>query len=119
MNLTTLSAVAKPADLTLEQLAKHPHMDESQKIAELSRQFEAVLLRQLLQQARKTLVTSRFNPDAKGNAIYEDMLNAQLADNMSKGGGFGLAAGLKQQLAQQLLKHTTTEAAAPQSPREP
>ena len=118
MNIANLSAAPKPGDLTLEELAKHPQIAESQKIAELSRQFEAVLLRQLLQQARKTLVTSRFNPDAKGNAIYDDLLNAQLADNMSKGGGLGLAAGLKQQLAQQLLKRGATEPDTPPS-REP
>ena len=41
--------------MPLEQLAANPHFTDQEKVAEVSRQFEAVLLRQILQETRKIL----------------------------------------------------------------
>ena len=54
MNPLSLQPQIKAADVPLNELAANPHIPDSEKVAEVSRQFEAVLLRQILQEARKS-----------------------------------------------------------------
>ena len=83
-------------------------------MAEVARQFESYLLRQYLGEARKTLVESRFNPDAGNQRIYHDMITSELADNLSKSGAIGLAAALKGQLSHEAgISHGRHDAAKP------
>jgi flagellar biosynthesis/type III secretory pathway chaperone len=58
MQISPLPHTVSAASLPLEQLAKNPKLSESEKIAELSRQFEAVLLRQILGEAQKSVIRS-------------------------------------------------------------
>lgn len=103
----SLSALQPPAirpttsDLTgesLERYARNPHVSESDKIAEASRQFEAVLVRQILTAARKTVIHSGLEQESAATDIYQDMINAQLADAITSGGGLGLARSLQLQM---------------------
>ena len=69
------------------------------RIGEAARQFESVLLRQILSQAQKPLFkNSLFPSGGTANAIYQDMVTQQLADRISEGGTFGFAAVLKKEL---------------------
>jgi Rod binding domain-containing protein len=70
-------------------------------VAEVSRQFESVLLRQILGAARKTIFRSKFNEDSMASGIYQDMTTSQLADAISRNGSFGLARSLEAQLIRQ------------------
>lgn len=90
----------------MESLAKNPHLSEQQKIGEVSRQFEAVLLRQILQNAQKTHFTSKFSGDSATSGIYQDMVTTQMADGISKSGAFGLAQSLNEQLNHELPSKT-------------
>ncbi len=93
------------ANLPLEKLAGSTQVDQPEKIAEISRQFEAVLLRQILSQAQKPLFQS--NVGAGGgasNAIYQDLSTEQLANHISHGGSFGFAKVLEKQLDGQFLR---------------
>lgn len=90
------------SELSLEQLSRNPHVSESDKAKEAARQFEAVLLRQILQSAHKTGLEGL--TDGEGSAskdVYFDMMNYHLADTISRGGGLGLASALEAQLIQQ------------------
>ena len=103
MNLPSISAL-RPASLNslasipIQDLAANKALSEEQKIEEASRQFEAVMLRQILGQARKTVFHSKLNDDSSTSGIYQDMVTGQLADAISRSGSFGLARSLQGQL---------------------
>jgi Rod binding domain-containing protein len=91
-----------PSKLQLESLAHNQSVSDADKVDEVSRQFEAVLLRQILQDIRKPVLAPT-EGDATSAGIYSDMINNQLADSISRSGGFGLAKSLSGQLAHQVL----------------
>jgi len=101
MNIHSLTHAAKAADLPLEKLAGNKALSEKEKVAEVSRQFESVLLRQILGAARKTVFRSKFNENSMASGIYQDMTTNQLADAISRNGSFGLAHSLEAQLIRQ------------------
>lgn len=88
----------------LESLARSPNVSDQDKIAEVSRQFEAYLLREYLGEARKTMVESRYNLEAGMQSMYSDMITTQLADSISKADTVGLGGLLREQLIRQNLK---------------
>jgi peptidoglycan hydrolase FlgJ len=92
--------------IPFDQLAANPNVSKEDKVKEACRQFEAVLLRQVLSEARKTVITSSEKKDSNETDIYNDMVNNQLADSISHSGAFGLAKSLEKQLIRQVLpKH--------------
>jgi Rod binding domain-containing protein len=92
----------KAGDLPLEALARNPALSEADKIGELSRQFEALLLRQVLAQTQKTVIKSGLTEESAESSIYQDMITNQLAECISKSGSFGLARSLEHELTRQL-----------------
>lgn len=99
MNVSkTNSAAALRNPIPLEQLAGNKSLSKSDKLAEASRQFESMLLRQILNSARKTVIKSKVTKDSLSSGVYQEMVNDQLADSISRSGGFGLARGLATQL---------------------
>jgi len=109
MEISPLPHTATAASLPLEQLAKNPKLSETEKIAELSRQFEAVLLRQILGEAQKAVIKSGLTHESATSGIYQDMISTQLADTISKTGSFGLAKSLQAELTRQLIKPKAEE----------
>ena len=109
MNIPPLHPKIQAADVPLEQLAGNQKISDPDKVAEVSRQFEAVLLRQILQAARKSTVASSSSADAMTSGIYDDMINNQLAESISRSGSFGLAKSLEGELAHQVLPNVTPE----------
>lgn len=97
MNISALtSASAAGLDsVPLERLANDPSLSEAEKVKEASRQFEAIILRQILAQARKTVFHSKLNEESTSSGIYQDMVTGQLADAISRSGSFGLARSLE------------------------
>jgi peptidoglycan hydrolase FlgJ len=91
------SASARPL-VPIEQLAANKSLSEPEKINEASRQFEAVILRQILSQARKTVFPSKLTEPSTASGIYQDLVTSQLADAISQSGNFGLARSLQAQL---------------------
>jgi peptidoglycan hydrolase FlgJ len=108
MNIPSHHPGINPAQLPLESLAGNPNISDQEKIGEVARQFEAVLLRQILQQARKPSPAAT-SPDNLSSDVYSDMVNQQLADSISRSGAFGLAKSLQSQLARQVLPHGGTQ----------
>ena len=99
MEISPLNREVQASQLPLERLASSKEVPQEQKIAEVSRQFEAVLLRQILTQAQKPMFKNTLMPGGGAtSAIYQDMVTEQLADRISQGGTFGFAKVLQQQL---------------------
>ena len=99
MEIQRLDRAVQASDLPLERLANSDQVSKQEKIGEAARQFEAVLLRQILSQAQKPLFKNSLVPGGgTTNAIYQDMVTQQLADRISEGGTFGFATVLKREL---------------------
>jgi flagellar protein FlgJ len=98
MDINPLQKAVNPTEIAPEQLAGNTALNEQQKIAEASRQFEAILLRQILAATQKTIIPSKFADNSTSADIYRDMITTQLADSISKSGSFGLAKTFEHQL---------------------
>ena len=94
IHMATMSA----DHLSVEQLAQNNKLTEAEKIGEVARHFEAILLRQFLNEATKPLMggDEGMNPAQKG--IYQDMITNTLADTISKSGQFGMSQMFRHQL---------------------
>jgi peptidoglycan hydrolase FlgJ len=104
MEISSLQSHVKAAELPLEKLAANKNVSEQDKIGEACKQFEAVLLRQILSEARKPMTNTTMNPNSTANSIYNDMIDHQLAKDMSQSGAVGLAKSLQSQLVHQVLR---------------
>jgi Rod binding domain-containing protein len=102
MELTSLHCHVKAGDLPVERLAGNKLLSEADKIKEVSHQFEAVLLRQILAAAQKTVISSKTNPESAATGIYRDMITNQLAETISHSGALGLGDTLAHELTHQL-----------------
>ncbi len=111
MELPALQPRAESARLPLERLAENRQLSDSAKVAQAGRQFEAILLRQILGEAMKPVFKSEFTTNSAQAGIYQDMVVNQLAEQVTASGGLGLASSLQRQLSRQL-----SAAAQPLSP---
>jgi Rod binding domain-containing protein len=114
MNIFGTQPRVAVSQIPLESLAANANVADADKVAEVSRQFEAVLLRQIFQDIRKP-VLAHAEGDPTANGIYGDMINNQLADSISRSGGFGLAKSLASQLTHQVLPHAAASVEVSQS----
>jgi Rod binding domain-containing protein len=96
------------SNLPLDNVAASTHATEKEKVGEVSRAFEAVLLRQILQEGQKPTLKSKLSGTSATDSIYRDMVTNQLAESISKSGSFGLAKSL----AGELQKQTSSKKAA-------
>lgn len=121
MNLTPnngVSGVGTPhraldsGGVSLERLAGNASLTEHEKLAEVSRQFEAVLLRQILAETQKPVIKSKFSDNSTASSIYRDLIGNQLAESISQTGAVGLAKCLGQQLDRQLIPAGALDPAA-------
>lgn len=91
-----LHPAASPV-LTNEVTARASQAETPARRAEAARQFEAMLLRQILGEAQKPLFRSSLVKDSTAAALYRDQITTQLADAVTEGGGVGLARALLEQ----------------------
>lgn len=114
MDLSALSSsTVRPGVVPLEQLAGNTRLSQDEKVGEATRQFEAVLLRQILSNARKTIIHSDGESESSVNDIYQDMVTSQMADAISQSGAFGLARSLQVQLRHQTLEPASASSTSP------
>jgi flagellar protein FlgJ len=103
MDISPLQPQVKPSQIPFEKLAKNPNVSDADKVKEAAKQFEAILLRQILGEARKSVIKADDDDDSNTQGIYNDMVTTQLADSISHSGAFGLAKSLVTQLSHQIL----------------
>ena len=107
MEIPAIHPHLEAADIDPERLVANKQLSEEQKLGEVARQFEALLLRQILQNTQKTVISSEFADNSTAASIYQDLVGHQLADSISKSGSVGLAKMLQQQLHHQLHPAST------------
>jgi len=99
MNISPFSPpTVRAAELPLEKLDHNPNVSEADKALAVGQQFEAVMLRQILNDATKNMFASSEAGGSSTNSVYQDMITNSLADSMSRAGGLGLATVLAKQL---------------------
>ena len=101
MEISALKPNVNASDLQIEKLAGNSHASERQKVDAVSREFEAVMLRQILTDATKKIFSSDTDPESSSDGIYKDMITNTLADSISRSGEFGLARSLAKHLQQE------------------
>ncbi|HYG21183.1 MAG TPA: rod-binding protein [Verrucomicrobiae bacterium] len=101
MNVAPLPSDLNAAEVPLERLAANGSLSEEQKVGEAARQFEAMLVRQILESTSKSVIPSTFTEDSTASGIYRDMINNQLADSISRSGSVGLAQILAREFSRQ------------------
>ena len=104
MPIPSINSLAKvnPADIPLEKLATSKALTEEQKTSEMTRQFEAMLMRQILTEAQKPMFKSNLaSGGGVSTAIYQDLMVTQLADKISSSRTVGLAQELEKQVSRQ------------------
>jgi Rod binding domain-containing protein len=110
MNISPIQPKTDAAHIPLESLAANKDLTEDQKIGEVSKQFEAILLRQFLSESQKPVIQSEFTDNSTSAGIYQDFITNQLADSLSRSGGIGLAKTFEHQLTHH---HTSMKPAQP------
>ncbi len=78
--------VSQGADAT----QKSPSPAEEKKITEASKNFEALLLHQMLKSMWESVPAGGLFGDSNESQMYRDMFNEALADSISEGSGIGV-----------------------------
>jgi Rod binding domain-containing protein len=101
MNITPLTSSAgmDTSTVPIEDLAGNKNLTKQQKIHEASRQFEAIMLQQVLSEMQKPVITSEFTDDSTASGIYQGYITNALAQGMSKTDSLGFAKIFEQQLS--------------------
>lgn len=113
MIIPPLQPKIEASEVPMEQLAGNSALSEDQKIAEATRQFEALLLREILQNTQKPVFKSKYTDDSTASDIYRDMVTNHLADSISKSGSLGLAQVLHKEFTRQMPVNKDAIAEAP------
>lgn len=108
MNISSIQREPKASDMSLEKLTTNTQVSEKDKLSEASRQFEALLLRNILSDTQKNSIDTKKKESAT-DSIYRDMITNQLADTISRSRSFGLANALDKDLGRQLLKSSDSK----------
>lgn len=98
MNIPPIQSPVDASNTPIEELAGNKHLTQQQKIHEASREFEVVMLQQILAETQKPVITSELTDDSTAGDIYQGYISNALAESMSKSGSFGFAKIFEQQL---------------------
>ena len=72
---------------------------EDTKLKEVCQQLESIFVHQMLSQMRNSIPKGGFIQANQGEKIFQDMLDQEYAQKMSKAGGIGLADLMYRQLS--------------------
>lgn len=100
--ISSLSAAGpSPALLAARnsRIAGGPARPAPDDVKKAAKQFEAILVRQLLAPAVEPMMKGSFGGAGPGSGVYGYMLTDVLANSVSQGGGLGLAAIIESQLS--------------------
>jgi len=104
MTVSPIQSTSQDTDVPIEQLAGNKHLTQQQKIHEASREFEVIMLQQVLSEMQKPVIKSEFTDDSTASDIYQSYISNALAEGMSKSGAFGFAKIFEQQLSPHISK---------------
>jgi murein DD-endopeptidase MepM/ murein hydrolase activator NlpD len=86
----------------LQQVARDSQNLESLKAADLAKEFESMLMLQMLRQMRQSLLDEADEQTGLSSATMTDVVDGELARQLSKTGGLGIADAMMKALKRQL-----------------
>jgi murein DD-endopeptidase MepM/ murein hydrolase activator NlpD len=89
--------------------------EERAKVAELSQQFEAMLMLQMVQQMRRSLLDESEQPEGFGGSTMQETFDSEFSRYLAQSGGVGLGAFMTRTLDAR-LSETVSPAATADSP---
>lgn len=98
LSLNTALPSAAQYQPPVEKLAASQTLTEEQKLERVSKSFEAMLLRQVLEEAQKPVFRSKLVNESATGSIYRDMVTTQMADSIAQSGTLGLSSILMEQM---------------------
>ena len=95
----------------LGRLANHTHLKEEEKMEAVAKEFEVMLVKQVLKSAQQPLTESgsTFFPTQGTGAIYGDMMIDTLSGSVGRAGQLGLARLFQQQLSLLTVEEINTD----------
>ena len=75
---------------------KNPALEKT-RLREAAKEFESLMLEQMMREMRKNVPKSDLFGDSKGQEIFEEMLDGEYVKSMVDRGGIGLAEVLMRQ----------------------
>ena len=102
MNIGAVQPKIDASAIPLEKLSGNSNVSDADKAKEVARQFEAVMVRQILKSAQQTGVKGLLEDSSASKDVYFDMMNYHMADAITRGGGVGLASAFQAQLQSQM-----------------
>lgn len=102
--LGSLNGVSLPADEPVMQKPAPPEVKNSVKdtpenLKKVSQEFESFLIYYMLKEMRNTVPQNSMFHGGRAEEIFQGMMDEELAAEMSKAGGIGIAPMLYQQLS--------------------
>jgi len=102
MDTVNLPKIQPDARLSVNQsmkpdAAKDIADSKRDEIISVAKKFEALMLHAMLKSMRATIVEDELT-GSNGQDMYRDMMDQEIAKNISESGGFGIQAVLAQQL---------------------
>ncbi|RKD21959.1 flagellar protein FlgJ [Caminicella sporogenes DSM 14501] len=85
-----------------EMLEKAKQNNDTEALKSACKQFEAIFVNMLLKNMRKTVVEGGFIKKSHAREIFEGMLDEEIAKEVSKGQGIGLAKIMYEQLSKNI-----------------
>jgi len=98
------------ADLRRLARSTRPDSADADRLRRAGGQFEAVFIRLLLREMRRTVpACDLFGPAGNQKEIYDEIADAALAENLGRGGTLGIADMLVRQLGEKSAQPPSTE----------
>jgi len=106
----TAIGIGQADKVDLARVASNSTLSESEKLLVATKHFEALLARQILNDAYKPVLGDGMGMKGVSSEIYRDMIVNQLGDAIGKSGAFGIASSMHGQLvAEQAAKTPNKE----------
>ena len=115
MQVPPISSSIQPRPVLDLAVVKRGNLIPADQRAAVSSQFEAILLRQFLQDSVGSMMGGGGDSGGGGGGVYSYMLTDTLADKLSQGRGMGIAP----MLAKQLTPRGAVESAAQPEAKKP
>ncbi|MDP7051823.1 MAG: hypothetical protein QF600_07850 [Verrucomicrobiota bacterium] len=102
---TAAIGIGQADKVDLARVVTNTTLSESEKLLVATKHFEALLARQILNDAYKPILGEGMGMKGVSSEIYRDMIVNQLGDAIGKSGAFGIASSMHGQLvAEQAAK---------------
>ena len=98
MDLTYMQRYSNTVKDT-ENASNSTEIDKNSKLYEVSQEFEAIFIKQMLNVMRETVNKSGLIDGGMAEEVFEDMLYDEYALKMAKSAQFGLADSMYRQLS--------------------